>query len=138
MQFGMSLSDDVTALFIDTGTSDVAHLQKTWASKIEASAKKLKVTAPRLEIIKSPYRRIYKPVLNYIKKVKKQRTDRIIALIIPELVEPKWYEYLLHNIHAPGLRALLFLERDERTVVITIPWYLHESALKRSYVDDDR
>lgn len=93
-----------------------------------------------MEIIKSPYRRIYKPVLNYIKKVKKQRTDRIIALIIPELVEPKWYEYLLHNIHAPGLRALLFLERDERTVVITIPWYLRESVLKlkRSHVDDDR
>ncbi|MDR3503572.1 MAG: APC family permease [Legionella sp.] len=137
MQFGMSLSDDVTALFIDTGSSDVTHLKKVWTENIEASAKKLKVTVPQLEIIKSPYRRIYKPVLNYIKKVKKQRTDRIIALIIPELVEPKWYEYLLHNIHAPGLRALLFLERDERTVVITIPWYLRESALKRSHVDDD-
>ncbi|WP_242602433.1 hypothetical protein [Legionella rowbothamii] len=68
--------------------------------------------------------------------MKKQRTDRIIALIIPELEEPKWYEYLLHNIHAPGLRALLFLERDERTVVITIPW--QESVLRRAHVGDGR
>lgn len=132
MQFGMLLSDEITAVFIDTGVEDVERLKKLWAEKVEGPAKKAQVAVPQLEIIKSPYRRIYKPVLNYIKKVKKQRTERIIALIIPELVEPKWYEYLLHNIHATGLRALLFLERDERTVVITIPWYLNESALKTS------
>ncbi|HHT0592671.1 TPA: hypothetical protein ACTXXA_001637 [Legionella anisa] len=54
-------------------------------------------------------------------KVRKEGKDRLIALIIPELVEPKWYEYLLHNIHATGLRALLFLKRDPNVIVITIP-----------------
>jgi hypothetical protein len=48
------------------------------------------------------------------------------TLIIPELVEPHWYEYLLHNLHAAMLRTLLFLERDSKTVVITIPWYLSD------------
>jgi hypothetical protein len=29
-------------------------------------------------------------------------------------------------VHGMGLRALLFLEGEQRTVVITTPWYLRE------------
>ncbi|WP_233590462.1 hypothetical protein [Legionella qingyii] len=123
----MLLSDDVTAVFIDAGSGDVDRLKQLWSEKIELPAQKADKGIPKLEIIESPYRRIYKPLLNFVRKVRKERQNRLIALIIPELVEPKWYEYLLHNIHAPGLRALLFLERDPRMIVITIPWYLREN-----------
>ncbi|KTC89717.1 APC family permease [Fluoribacter dumoffii] len=126
IQFGMLLSDDITAVFVDAGYEDVERLKQLWHEKIEIPAQKTDKGIPKLEIIKSPYRRIYKPLLNFVNKVRKERKNRLIALIIPELVEPKWYEYLLHNIHAPGLRTLLFLERDPRTIVITIPWYLRE------------
>ncbi|WP_454780624.1 APC family permease [Legionella sp. WA2022007384] len=127
IQFGMLLSDDITAVFIDAGYGGVERLQQLWHEKIEIPAKRAGKESPKLEIIKSPYRRIYKPLLNFVSKVRKERKNHLIALIIPELVEPKWYEYLLHNIHAAGLRALLFLERDSRTIVITIPWYLREN-----------
>ncbi|MGM9452185.1 APC family permease [Legionella bozemanae] len=126
VQFGMLLSDDITAVFIDAGYEDVERLQQLWHKLIEMPAKKADKGIPKLEIIKSPYRRIYKPLLNFVDKVRKKRKERLIALIIPELVEPKWYEHLLHNIHATGLRALLFLKRDPNTIVITIPWYLRE------------
>jgi amino acid transporter len=124
IQFGMLLSDDITAVFVDTGDVNVERLKELWREKIVKPSKKIDKKIPKLEIINSPYGRIYKPLLNYVSKVKKERKNRLIALIIPELVEPKWYEYFLHNIHAPGLRTLLFLERDQRTIVITIPWYL--------------
>nr|WP_242605276.1 APC family permease [Fluoribacter gormanii] len=127
IQFGMLLSDDVTAVFIDAGSGGAARLKQLWHEKIELPAQKAEKGIPKLEIIESPYRRIYKPLLKFVRKIRKERKNRLIALIIPELVEPKWYEYLLHNIHAPGLRALLFLERDPRMIVITIPWYLREN-----------
>jgi hypothetical protein len=82
------------------------------------------MTVPKLEIVNSPYRRIYKPLLNFVEKIKKERPNRIIALIISELVEPKWCKYFLHNIHAPGLWVFLFLKWDQRTIVITILWCL--------------
>ncbi|STY28728.1 aminoacid/polyamine transporter [Legionella wadsworthii] len=126
IQFGMLLSEDITAVYIDTGNNEVGHLQQLWHEKIEQPAIKSGKKSPQLKIIKSPYRRIFLPLLNFVRKVRKERKNSLIALIIPELVEPKWYEYLLHNIHAPGLRALLFLERDPRTIVITVPWYLRE------------
>lgn len=124
IQFGMLLSEDITAVFIDAGYKDVQGLKKLWHEKIEIPAHKADKKIPKLEIIKSPYRRIYKPLLNFVSKVRKDRKNELIAIIIPELIEPKWYEYLLHNIHATGLRALLFLEREPRIIVITIPWYL--------------
>jgi len=61
-----------------------------------------------------------------VQKKEEENKDRIIAVVIPELVKPHWYEQLLHNIHGAGLRALLFLQGDRRTVVITTPWYLRD------------
>jgi hypothetical protein len=58
--------------------------------------------------------------------VEKREKDRVVAVVIPELVEPHWYEKLLHNIRSVVLRALLFFKGDHRTVVIMTPWYLRE------------
>jgi hypothetical protein len=128
MRFGLLLSDDVIALNISTEQDDNEQLQKTWAKKVEKPAKAAHYAIPHLEIIDSPYRLIYQPILDFVKKIKNENPDRLIAVIIPELIEAHWYEYLLHNIHAAILRALLFLGRDQRTIVITTPWYLHDIA----------
>ncbi len=49
---------------------------------------------------------------------------RLIAVIIPELVETHWCEYLLHNHLATWLKADLMLQEEQRIVVINLPWYL--------------
>ncbi len=41
--------------------------------------------------------------------------------------KPYWYEYLLHNVHAEGLRALLLMDQDSDIIVIHSPWYLHDT-----------
>jgi hypothetical protein len=79
-----------------------------------------------LEIIRSPFRKLYEPLLKFVGKTKEEKPGRLIAVIIPELVEPHWYGYLLHNLRGATLRTLLFLERDQRTVVITVPWHLQK------------
>lgn len=72
------------------------------------------------------YRRLYKPFIDFVTHTKREKAGRLIAVVIPELVSAHWYERLLHNIHAAGLRTVLFLERDQRTIVITTPWYLRD------------
>lgn len=126
VRFGLFLSDDVTAVHVSSDKNEMDELMEIWAKKVEKPAKAADSTVPRLAVIYSPYRQIYQPILDFVNKVKKEKPDRIVAVIIPELIEPHWYEYLLHNMRAAGLRALLFLERDKRTVVITTPWYLRE------------
>ena len=127
LRFGLLLSDDVTALYISSIPNNDQELKETWDEHVKKPIEALDAIVPCLEIIYSPYRQIYKPILSYIKKMKRKKPDKLIAVVIPELVEAHWYEYLLHNVRASGLRALLFLERDQRTVVITIPWYSRES-----------
>ena len=127
LRFGLEMSDDITALHVSSEENDNKGLREKWAEKVEKPARAAKSAVPRLEIIHSPYRQIYEPILKFVRKREKENPDRLIAVVIPELVEPHWYEYLLHNIHGAGLRALLFLQGDRRTIVITTPWYLRET-----------
>src|SRR6266567_3459308 len=128
LRFGLLLSDDVTAVHVSTGEEKHQRLRDLWDEKVLKPASEAKSCEPRLEIIKSPYRQIYDPILDFVNKVKEENGDRLIAVIIPELVEPHWYESLLHNQHGAGLKALLYLQGDERTVVINTPWYLKDES----------
>jgi hypothetical protein len=126
LRFGMEMSDDVIALHVTTENDETKNLRECWTKKVEQPAKEAKASVPRLKILTSPYRQIYDPILDFVKKTRTEKADRLLAVIIPELVEPHWYEYLLHNHHGAVLRALLLRERDQRTIVITTPWYLRD------------
>jgi amino acid transporter len=123
VRFGLLLSDDVTAIHVTTQADDPG-LRELWDEKVEKPAKAANFAVPRLEIIPSPYRRIQEPLVKFVKKVRKEKPDRIVAVVIPELVEPHWYEYVLHNLHATRLKVAIFMLRDRKTVVVSAPWYL--------------
>ena len=127
VRFGLLLSDDITAVHISTEGDDKQRLKELWAEKVEKPAKAADSPVPRLEIIDSPYRRIYQPILSFVNKTKREKPHRLVAVIIPELVEPHWYEYLLHNLHGARLKTLLYLKGDRRIVVINAPWYLRDT-----------
>lgn len=124
LRFSLNLSNDITALYVSLQKDDL-NLRNLWKEKVEGPAKAAGLAIPKLVIIESPYRLIETPIIKYIKKVRKDHKERIIMVVIPELVEPHWYEYVLHNLHAAFLRASVFLLRDKRIVVISVPWYLH-------------
>jgi hypothetical protein len=126
LRFGMEMSDDITALHVTTDEEDSKNLRETWVEKVEKPARAAKSVVPQLEIIKSPYRQVYEPILKFVRKKEQENKDRLIAVVIPELVEAHWYDHLLHNLHGLGLRAMLFLQAEQRTVVVATPWYLRE------------
>jgi hypothetical protein len=113
-------------LHVTTDEEDSKSLRETWIEKVEKPARAAKYVVPQLEIIKSPYRQVYEPILKFVRKKEQENKDRLIAVVIPELVEAHWYEHLLHNLHGLGLRAMLFLQGEQRTVVVATPWYLRE------------
>jgi amino acid transporter len=127
LRVAMQISDDVTAVYVCAAQSP-GGLPKAWNHHVVAPAKEKGIDPPRLKIITSPYRRLLRPLLDYVQKVKKEKPDRIIAVVIPELVQARWYEYLLHNQRAALLKVRLFLQGDERIIVINTPWYLREDS----------
>ena len=55
--------------------------------------------------------------------LERKNPDRQIAVMIPELVERRWYYYFLHNQRAAVLKTLLYVRGSERIIVINVPWY---------------
>lgn len=64
LHFGLEMSDDITALHVARGEeSDSKSLLETWGDKVEKPARAANAVVPRLQIIHSPYRQIYEPIL---------------------------------------------------------------------------
>ena len=134
LRFAMRLSPDVIAVHAELPDPRDPHetqrrrvtaeLQQTWQTDVAAPARQAGLQEPKLEILSSPFRKVFGPLSGYLKKIQPDYPDRLIAVIIPELVETHWWEWLLHNHRATALKANLLLMRDQRVVVINVPWYL--------------
>ena len=82
--------------------------------------------APKLIVVYSPFRQMYKPLTEVVSDLKKSHPDREIAVIIPELIGTRWYHYVLHNQTAAFMVAYLRLSGFRKVVVINVPWYLSD------------
>ncbi|HKV39642.1 MAG TPA: APC family permease, partial [Blastocatellia bacterium] len=124
LRFALRLSPDVIVLHIHRDGENDGNLLKSWADNIESPINNSGLPQPKLEIIPSPYRQFVKPIVEYVDKLTEQQPDRLIAVVVPNLIETRWYEFLLHNHRAEWLKAELTLRAERRVVVINIPWYL--------------
>jgi amino acid transporter len=130
LRFALRLSPDVIAVHIGGAEGEAYHLRTQWEQYVEKPIHDAGLPQPRLMVLASPYRRLFTPLFTYINQLKEENPGRIIAVIIPELVESHWYQYLLHNQRATGLKAALLLRGDKRVVVINVPWYLREHTVQ--------
>ena len=122
IRLGLQLSDDVTAVHVKTDED----LSAIWHEQVVEPLRAAGLAIPRLAVIESETHEIEKPLLEFIAGVRRDKPDRAIAVMIPEVIEPYWYEYLHHEVHGRSLRAELSRQRDERTIVIHVPWYLDD------------
>ncbi len=79
---------------------------------------------PKLEILKSPFRYVLQPMVDYILDVEKKSEQTTICVLVPELVVRHWWENLLHNRRADLLKVILLVRGNRRIIVVNIPWYL--------------
>ena len=123
LRFAMTLSDAIVAIHVSLDEDQAKRVQEQWTEFVEKPLRSDGKKAPRLVLVPSPYRRLFKPIIDFVDNLR-QSEDRNIAVIIPDLIEGRWWEYLLHNHRADVLRALLLLRGDQRVVTIDVPWHL--------------
>jgi hypothetical protein len=80
------------------------------------------IRAPQLVVLPSRYRYILSPIVDYVLEVERKCPNQ--PVLIPELVQRRWYHHLLHNKRAAVLKCLLLLQGNQRIIVINVPWYL--------------
>ena len=123
LHFAMNMSPDVHVVHVDADETPET-LRRRWPRLVEEPAERAGLPVPRLVVLPSPYRYVILPILEYVARLEAVESDRQIVVLIPEMVEPHWYHYPLHNQRAELLRALLLLKRNERISVMSVPWYL--------------
>ncbi|HEX6500813.1 MAG TPA: APC family permease [Micromonosporaceae bacterium] len=111
--------DTLTAVTVNVDDADTRQLQAEWEER--------DLPVP-LTVIDSPYREITRPVMDYVKSVRRESPRDVVTVFIPEYVVGKWWEHLLHNQSALRLKGrLLFLPG---VMVTSVPWQLHSSLSK--------
>jgi amino acid transporter len=127
LRFAIHLSTEVHVLHIKTSDDkedECGDLQMQWCRFVEDPILTLGLPVPKLTVLPSPYRLLFRPILEFVTALERQYPNRAIAILIPEMVERHWFHYFLHNQRASILKALLLVKGNQRINVINVPWYL--------------
>jgi hypothetical protein len=108
--------DTLTALTVNIDDSDTRALLREW--------EELDVNIP-LKVLESPYREITRPVIDYVKQLRRTGPRDVVNVYIPEYVVGRWWENLLHNQSSLRLKGRLLFEPD--VMVTSVPWQLQSS-----------
>jgi amino acid transporter len=123
LTFALTISTDVIAVHVASDERR-AYLQENWHDLVEAPVSELGMIPPKLVVISSPYRFVINPLVDYVLDLSQKSPDRQIAVLIPEVVESRWYYQALHNQRATALKTLLYFKGNPQILVINMPWYV--------------
>jgi amino acid transporter len=99
---------------VHVATDDGDHaLARAWEER--------QVPVP-LVVIESPYRETVRPVLRYVRQLRRENPGDVISIVIPEYVVTHWWQNVLHNQTALRLKGRLLFE--PQVAVTSVPWTL--------------
>lgn len=104
------------AVTVGVDPEDVVALRAQWEA--------LNIPVP-LRVLDSPFREITRPVLTYVRSIRRDSPRDLVVVYIPEYVVGHWWEQLLHNQSALRLKGRLLFTPG--VVVASVPWQLASS-----------
>jgi len=118
--------DALTALTVNVDDAETRGLQADW--------ERYDIPVP-LTVLESPYREITRPVVDYVRAIRRQSPRELVVVFVPQYVVGHWWENVLHNQSALRLRARLQFQPG--VMITTVPWQL-ESSFGREELDGGR
>jgi hypothetical protein len=113
-----SRPNTLEAVTVDVDENATVSLLQSW----DASG----MSIP-LKVLASPYREITRPVLEYVRALRRKSPRDVVTVYIPEYVVGHWWEHLLHNQSALRLKGRLLFTPG--VMVTSVPFQLRSSAL---------
>ena len=129
LQTAYTLTTEVEVLQVER--EGAGEPVQDWQEAARQSISNAKLPPPKLVLLKSPYREVVSLIVEHIWQLERENPGRLIAVVVPELVD-HWYVSFLNNQRAAILRTFLLLKGDSRVLIITVPWYLEDRARKGS------
>ena len=105
-------ADSVIAAHLDTDADQRNRVLTNWDPDFG-----------ELQILESPYRGIARPMVRYVRRLRRDaEPGTLIHIVIPEFVVPGYRSQLLHNQTALAIKAALLFEPG--VAVSSVPWHL--------------
>ncbi len=86
----------------------------------------MKHPLPKLLELTSSYRQFFAPLLDWVDRARDANPQRVVVVVVPDLVVRHWYHAFLHNNRGTLLKALLRLRGGPRVLVMSTPFYLRD------------
>ncbi|MET8852294.1 APC family permease [Amycolatopsis sp. NPDC004625] len=109
--------DTLAAITVNVDDADTRELQRQWEQR------GMKIP---LKVVESPYREITRPVVQYVKNLRRSSPRDVVCVYIPEYVVGRWWENILHNQSSLRLKGRLLFEPG--VMVTSVPWQLRSTA----------
>jgi hypothetical protein len=104
------------AVTVVVDPDDTKRLQEEWDRR--------DIPVP-LRALDSPYREVTRPVLDYVRSIRRDSPRDLVVVFVPEYVVGHWWEQLLHNQSALRLKSRLHYTPG--VMVASVPWQLESS-----------
>jgi hypothetical protein len=140
--FALRLSPDVTALHCTDlegpeAEEDASRIREEWRRYVEQPAIDAGLPAPRLLVVASPYRSVLAPLLHTIEDLRRTCPGRPIAVVLPYLVEARWWEVLMHTHRERRVRRALQRHAGPDVATLIVPWNLEPQDVQQVLAEEE-
>jgi amino acid transporter len=122
LRFALTITHDVHVVQILAEELDTDDLQAQWREVVHEPVARAGVSPPTLVVLRSAYRQFHQRFLRWLHELTGANPNRQVIVLIPELVQRRWYQFLVGH-RALRLKATLLLEGGPQISVMSTPWY---------------
>jgi amino acid transporter len=113
MRYARALSEDARGVYVEITPEQTRRVEERW-SRFSSGMP--------LVVLRSPYRSVAGPLLEYLDHLQRQAPEQFITIILPEFIPARWWQHLLHNQTALLIKGALLFRKG--IVVTNVPYHL--------------
>ncbi len=115
VRYARALSGDARGVYVEITPEQTRRVEERWARFAGGMP---------LVVLRSPYRSVAGPLLEYIDHLQRQAADQFVTIILPEFIPARWWQHLLHNQTALLIKGALLFRKG--VVVTNVPYHLEQ------------
>ena len=102
VDYARSRAGEIRAVLVDVDPESTARIQTQWAQWR---------CGVQLIVVPCPFRSVLRSLLDHIEELlQKNQEDYWVTVVIPEILPARWWQNILHNQRALGLKAALLFK----------------------------
>jgi hypothetical protein len=115
IRYARALSADARGVYVEITPEQTRRVEERWGRFASGMP---------LVVLRSPYRSVAGPLLEYLDHLQRQVADQLVTIILPEFIPARWWQHLLHNQTALLIKGALLFRKG--VIVTNVPYHLEQ------------